>query len=182
MLTILLSVILCVLIYYKIQKSANFWKNQNITHDKSLPLIGNLWQVISQKKHFVEIAKDLYDKYPDDRYLGFLLFKEKIIDFFRYIGCMQLTIPTVLITDINLIKQIGVTDFDSFHDHTFLVTPDIDPFISKSLINLKGEEWKQMRATLSPVFTSSKMKNMYHLICECSENFTKHFQGKKIRN
>jgi hypothetical protein len=32
-----------------------------------------------------------------------------------------------------------------------------------------GQRWRDMRATLSPVFTSSKMKTMFVLVSECSE-------------
>ena len=59
-------------------------------------------------------------------------------------------------------------------------TNDIDPLLSKSLINLLGEQWKQMRATLSPAFTSSKMRTMFHLMAECAENFTHHFKNKEL--
>jgi cytochrome P450 family 9 len=32
-----------------------------------------------------------------------------------------------------------------------------------------GQRWRDMRSTLSPVFTSSKMKTMFVLVSECSE-------------
>jgi hypothetical protein len=32
-----------------------------------------------------------------------------------------------------------------------------------------GQRWRDMRSTLSPVFTSSKMKTMFMLVSECSE-------------
>ena len=35
-----------------------------------------------------------------------------------------------------------------------------------------GDKWHEMRATLSPSFTSSKMKNLFCLIEECARNFT----------
>ena len=47
------------------------------------------------------------------------------------------------------------------------------------LKEIVGEKWHQMRATLSPSFTSSKMKAMCSLIEECAENFTKFFWEKK---
>nr|XP_015838493.1 PREDICTED: cytochrome P450 9e2 isoform X3 [Tribolium castaneum] len=163
MLTIILSVIFCALIYYKLMKPANFWKKRNITHVPSWPLVGNMLDSIIQKKHILEISTDIYKKYPDDRYVGY----------------MQFTNPTLLIRDIDLIKQIGVKIFDSFHDHVTAAGIETEPLLNQSLISLHGEDWKRMRATLSPAFTSSKMKNMYHLIYECSENFAQHFQDGK---
>ncbi|XP_074035467.1 cytochrome P450 9e2-like [Leptinotarsa decemlineata] len=47
-------------------------------------------------------------------------------------------------------------------------------------INLQapGKKWRVMRPILSPSFTSSKMRMMFELISECSENFIKHFHKK----
>jgi cytochrome P450 family 9 len=96
----------------------------------------------------------------------------------RYVGYMQFTTPVLLVKDLDLIKQIGVKEFEHFHDHMNFISPERDPLLSENLLNLTGNKWKQMRATLSPVFTSSKMRNMYHLIGECAKNFAKHFEGK----
>jgi len=35
--------------------------------------------------------------------------------------------------------------------------------------SLTGQKWKDMRSTLSPAFTSSKMRNMFVLITECGK-------------
>jgi cytochrome P450 family 9 len=91
---------------------------------------------------------------------------------------MQFTTPVLMIKDLDLIKQIGVKEFDHFHDHLGLPNAERDPLLAKSLINLTADKWKQMRATLSPIFTGSKMRNMYHLMGQCAENFAKHFEGK----
>lgn len=89
---------------------------------------------------------------------------------------MQFTRPVLLIRDVDLIRQITTTDFDHFHDH---YKPQNDPLLSKILINLSGHQWRQMRATLSPVFTTSSMKIMYPLMTECAHDFVGHFRGKE---
>lgn len=45
----------------------------------------------------------------------------------------------------------------------------------KNQTKLSGSKWKNMRVTLSPSFTSSKMKMMFKLISEVSEQFVEHF-------
>jgi cytochrome P450 family 9 len=162
MLTLLLGIILGALIYYKLIKPSKYWEEKGITHVPSWPIIGNMGAFLTRKKHFLDIAADIYKNFPNERYVGY----------------MQFSTPVLLIKDLDLIKQIGVKEFDHFHDHLGLTNTARDPLLSKSLLNLKGDTWKQMRATLSPAFTSSKMRNMYHLIGECAENFAKCFEGK----
>lgn len=42
----------------------------------------------------------------------------------------------------------------------------------------KGLRWKEMRATLSGTFTSSKMKHMFDTINDAAENFVQFFLNK----
>lgn len=61
----------------------------------------------------------------------------------------------------------------------------MDELFGNSLISMQGEKWRQMRATLSPAFTGSKMRQMFELISECADEIVKHFhekskQGEKI--
>jgi cytochrome P450 family 9 len=162
MLSVLLGIIFGALIYYKLIKPSNYWEERGIPHVPSWPIVGNMGAFFRRKKHFFEITSDIYKKFPNERYVGY----------------MQFTIPVLLIKDLDLIKQIGVKEFDHFHDHLSVKSIELDPLLSKTLFHLTGYKWKQMRTTLSPVFTSGKLRNMYHLIGECAENFAKHFEGK----
>lgn len=85
-----------------------------------------------------------------------------------------------MIKDPELIKQITVKDFDHFVNHQKLISEDIDPMFGKNLTALTDQKWKDMRATLSPSFTSSKMKTMFTLISESAHDFVEYF--KKNQN
>ncbi|KAJ8965320.1 hypothetical protein NQ314_004214 [Rhamnusium bicolor] len=80
--------------------------------------------------------------------------------------------------DPELIKQVTVKDFDHFTDHRSFIPEGVDPLWSKNLFFLKGQKWRDMRAILSPSFTSAKMRSMFLLMTECSENFVQHFLKK----
>lgn len=75
------------------------------------------------------------------------------------------------IRDPELIKQITVKDFEHFLDHRSLI--EVGPLFGKSLFMLTGQKWRDMRATLSPAFTGSKMRQMFQLVVDCSEQTTK---------
>lgn len=84
--------------------------------------------------------------------------------------------PTLLLRDSDLIKQLTVKDFDNFMDHRSIIPEEVDPLLGKNLFSLKGQKWRDMRATLSPSFTSSKMKAMFTLISDCARDFVEHFK------
>ncbi|KAJ8916089.1 hypothetical protein NQ315_004455 [Exocentrus adspersus] len=96
----------------------------------------------------------------------------------RYSGIYQLSVPTLVVRDPDLIKQMTVKDFDHFTDHRTFIPEESDPLWGKNLFALKGERWREMRAILSPSFTSSKMRFMFGLMQESAETFVKHFLDK----
>jgi len=55
---------------------------------------------------------------------------------------------------------------------------NVDRIFGKSLFCLLGQKWRDMRATLSPIFTGSKMKSMFGLISAHADDFMIHFERK----
>lgn len=82
----------------------------------------------------------------------------------------------MVVRDPDLLKYLAVKKFDHFPDHSNNIDPDCDPMFGKNLLALKGDRWRDMRATLSPAFTSSKMKALFSFMIECAEEFTKYFE------
>lgn len=70
-------------------------------------------------------------------------------------GCYASTMPSLIPTSPELLKDIFVKNFESFHDRGFPVNKEIDP-LSAHLFMLNGQEWKDLRSKLSPTFTSGK--------------------------
>lgn len=96
---------------------------------------------------------------------------------FRFIGVYEFRNPIVLVNDPELIKQITVKDFDHFIDHRFTIDPNVEPMFGRNLVSIKGNKWREMRATLSPAFTGSKMRNMFFLVTECAEELIKYLNS-----
>lgn len=99
-----------------------------------------------------------------------------------YCGLYQTTLPILLIRDTEIIKQITVKDFDHFTDHWNFIASNIEPIWSKNLFSLKGDQWRAMRATLSPTFTSSKMRLMFELMEKSAQQYVDFYlkQDKNI--
>lgn len=101
----------------------------------------------------------------------------KICIFFnrRISGFFDFRIPQYIVRDPEAIKRIAINDFDHFEDHRNLIDESVDKVFGNMLFMMKGERWRQMRATLSPAFTGSKMRQMFGLVTECADNMTNHF-------
>jgi cytochrome P450 family 9 len=83
-----------------------------------------------------------------------------------------------VVNDPSIIKQITVKDFDSFVNHDNLLDESVDKLGGKNLIQLLDERWRTMRNSLSPIFTSAKMKMMFGILTDCAQEFIEHFDEK----
>lgn len=84
-----------------------------------------------------------------------------------------------LVRDPEIIRQIGVKEFDHFMNHRQIFDTENGGLFSLSLFTMRDQKWKDMRSTLSPAFTGSKMRLMFDLIREVSEQGTKFLKTHK---
>ena len=75
--------------------------------------------------------------------------------------------PILAINDIELVKRIKVKDFNHFVDgwddnmaKNQKLGGDLDTLFNSHMGNAKEGEWRDIRSSFSPIFTSGKMKGM----------------------
>ncbi|XP_031624495.1 probable cytochrome P450 9f2 [Contarinia nasturtii] len=122
----------------------------------------NVYAMISGKIDVFQFSQRHYDEYPD----------EPIYGISGLIG------PQYFVRDPEICKQIFIKDFDHFEDRKGFINEKVDELWGKSLFSLHGDKWHQMRATLSPAFTGSKMRQMFELVSECADDIVKHFMNR----
>ncbi|XP_055308854.1 probable cytochrome P450 9f2 isoform X2 [Sitodiplosis mosellana] len=93
----------------------------------------------------------------------------------RIFGAFDFNIRQYVVRDPEVYKLLAIKDFDHFCDHRVIISEEIDELFGNSLISMHGEKWRQMRATLSPAFTGSKMRLMFELVSECADGIVEHF-------
>ncbi|NP_001103404.1 cytochrome P450, family 9, subfamily a, polypeptide 19 [Bombyx mori] len=142
---------LALLLYLK--QTYSYFSKHEIKSVTPLPILGNMGKIVFKFNHLVDDISQLYNNFPEERFVG------------RY----EFVNPVIYIRDIEIVKRITIKDFEHFLDHRTIVNEDSDPMFGRNLFSLKGQEWKDMRSTLSPAFTSSKMKLMMPLIVEVGE-------------
>ncbi|KAB0794258.1 hypothetical protein PPYR_13878 [Photinus pyralis] len=152
LLIVIALVAIAVFIFREIYKLQH-WKRLSVPYDGGVPLFGNLAQAMLQKRAIALIQKDLYEKYSNHRYFGYFMF----------------TCPSLVIRDLDLVKQICIRDFDHFTDHREFLPVDADPFWNKILFARKGRDWHDFRKLVAPAFTQSKMKQMFPYMTECAD-------------
>lgn len=78
--------------------------------------------------------------------------------------------PFFFIRDPELAKLVCIKEFDHFTDHLYTINENIDPLFGNALISLSGKKWREMRSTLSPAFTGSKMRQMLNLVVDTTNS------------
>ena len=81
--------------------------------------------------------------------------------------------PVLHVADPELIKAIMVKDFHLFVNRHKLMKAG-NSVTKHNLNHLTGEEWKRVRAIVSPTFSSGKMRQLCARVRECATRFTKH--------
>jgi len=151
----LISVITAIFIglYFHFTRNFNFWQKLGIPYVKPTPFVGNLKECVLLKTTIGEQLQRIYNEHSDKPYVGIFSFDK----------------PSLLIRDLELVKDILVKDFHNFMDRTFTIEDRFDPPFGNGLAILKGSLWLHLRTNLTPVFTSSKMNMTFYLMDTCGK-------------
>jgi cytochrome P450 family 6 len=144
------SVLAVVYVYFK--KSFSYWKNRNVPYVEPIFPAGNFAEALLLRKTIGQVHQSSYRKLEGKKYGGIYSFTE----------------PRFLLRDPDIIKTVLVKDFQSFHDHGLFRDEDLEPLLGH-LFLIGGSRWKNLRAKLTPTFSSGKMKMMFQTFVECGQ-------------
>ncbi|XP_063607463.1 cytochrome P450 9e2-like [Penaeus indicus] len=127
-----------------------YWANKGVPTPPVLPFIGHAHKLLIPQK-MCDFEREAYLNYGGSKLCGYYSFHE----------------PMLLVGDPELLRHIYVKDFDHFTDRRILNLPSEKDRVMANMLTMKtGEEWKKLRAIMSPTFTSGKMKGMFPLVCQ----------------
>ncbi|CAL8144564.1 unnamed protein product [Orchesella dallaii] len=98
---------------------------------------------------------------------------EKISE--KYAGFYDLVGPCILVKDLEILKKVLIKDFDYFIDRRPFFSGAREPLITKMLFSLFGEEWKGVRTSLTPTFTTGKIRRMMENFNQVGNAWVKNF-------
>ncbi|CAG7784925.1 unnamed protein product [Allacma fusca] len=124
--------------------NSSYWKDRGVPEAKTE---NPLMKFIQMDFDFVKGDTQVYNQ-----------LKEK-----GFGGAMEFWNPVMFITDLDLMKNIYIKDFNSFVNRRGFDLKEIDPHMHYLLGNHNGEAWKGLRSKMTPSFSTGKMRRMFHL-------------------
>ena len=145
----LLLISLVSFLYFYITRKWGSFKAQGVAEmPNSFPFGSEIArQMFTGKIHGISAASLAYDRFPDERFVGAFTFAN----------------GSVIVNDVELVRRVLVKDFDHFTGRRpFGINEEVEfnRYFSYMLTMIDGERWKSLRSTLSPVFSSGKLKAM----------------------
>nr|XP_018896715.1 PREDICTED: probable cytochrome P450 6a14 [Bemisia tabaci] len=143
------SVALCAAYY--LHKKYSYWAKRDVPYVKPDSwFFGNTKEMIFQRESTTFMFARLYNELAGHKFGGYYRNHK----------------PFLVLRDPELIRLIFVKNFSHFHDRNTPDERDFDP-LSKHLLNLRGQRWKNVRYKLTPTFSSGKLKGMHELMQAC---------------
>ena len=146
----LISVLsIATVLYLYTTHKQNFFRKLGIAGPKPIPFLGVLPQLMKKGPFRMDI--DLVRKYG------------------KCFGVFVGNAPSLMVSDPEMIRQICIKEFPNFINRSEIIRlPDS---WRNSLIGALGDHWKFLRGTISPTFSTRKLRNMSSILDTCLETF-----------
>jgi cytochrome P450 family 6 len=148
---VLLAIALTAICVY-FRASFSYWKKRGVPTLKPKPPFGDLNDAIFRGKSVQQVVTEFYKDFDGQKFGGIYSF----------------AIPSLLLRDLEIIKDVLVKDFDKFHSRGVLISEEKEP-LQGHLFALSGSKWRNLRVKLSPTFTTGKIKMMFGTLVDCGK-------------
>nr|CAB3235800.1 cytochrome P450 CYP3-like member 2 [Phallusia mammillata] len=148
---ILLATVL-VLVWFYVHQKLQFLKKLNIPHHPpSIRKLGTIGYIFDNPKQF--FLKDLEMKRKFGTVYG------------TYTGWA----PRIVISDPDILKQIMIKEFNIFYDRQKSLLKISGEVLNNGLTNISGNKWRRVRHTMSPLFSTVKLRSMMRVLDTCAD-------------
>ncbi|XP_068622807.1 cytochrome P450 6k1-like [Battus philenor] len=135
-----LTVLIVLWIFWKWNRTRSYWRERNVPHDPPHPVLGSLTFLLKQNPGIW--MREVYNRF-NTPYVGIWLFWR----------------PALIINSPDIARRVLVKDAALFRDR-YLAGGKNDPIGSLNLFTVKDPLWSSIRKSLTPVFTSAKLRNL----------------------
>ena len=141
------------LIFLFLKQKFSYWKNRGVPYIEPVIPFGNT-KGLGKNLHISDFMINMYQQLKSKGPIG------GIYIFIR---------STAVVTDLDLVRQILVKDFSTFSNRGSYYNEVDDP-LSAHLVNIEDDNWKNLRAKLTPTFSSGKLKMMFQTVLDVSDH------------
>nr|ASX93987.1 cytochrome P450 CYP321C6 [Zygaena filipendulae] len=131
----------------------NYWKKRGVIFYTKNKVLGPIWEFLTKKRPLFAIMTDIYKEYPDA----------------PAVGVGMLLTPTLYVKDPQNVHNVFQADFQSFYHRGVEVTDE--DHLAQNILLLNGIKWKLLRQSMTPLFTSAKLRNMYYILDKSAQDF-----------
>ncbi|KAG0722068.1 Cytochrome P450 3A11 [Chionoecetes opilio] len=147
----------------------SYWSSRGVPSPPALPFLGHVHKAFFINKRMWESFQENYTKFYHSSMFG-------LYEFFR---------PVLVTWNADIMRHILVKDFESFidrRDFNMKTGHERDELMAEILTLKTGAEWKNLRAIMSPTFTSGKIKSMFPLVCDKADALVKFSMKEAAEN
>ena len=156
---------LMVAAYLFVTRKFNYWSKRGVKELPPTPFVGNFMDCLLSRTSASEFVRDLYEHGEGLPFLGFYIFDK----------------PYLLIRDPQLVKHVLVKDFSYFADRYASGDEKNDRLGYANVFLMKNPGWKSLRAKLTPIFTSGKLKKMFELMLAVADDLGTHLDSLHLK-
>ncbi|XP_017853315.1 probable cytochrome P450 308a1 [Drosophila busckii] len=136
-------------------RSSHWWRN-SVAGPLGCPLVGNMWQFACGLRSYGDIYAQLYNSYPELRYVGFYRLGNE---------------PALLVRDQQLLRELLVgASFAHCADNALCLDAQRDALAWHNPFVACGDLWRQRRGELLPLFTPHRLRQCTpHIAQACAQ-------------
>ncbi|KAI8507021.1 Thromboxane-A synthase [Branchiostoma belcheri] len=149
-LTWILAALLPILIYLYHNRQLSVFKKMGVPAPRQWPIVGDF---------FGQLKRGLWA--PDYQV-------EMMRQYGKVYGVFSGSSPILIVSDPEMLREIFIKQFHNFsrRNAEFMTLNTIPS--GRYLINLSGEDWKNIRTTITPAFSTGKLKQMVGQLNRCA--------------
>jgi len=146
--TVWITITLVYFLYKRVTSCYRFFSDRGIPGPKPIPFIGDVWGI--WRRNLPEYGLEMFRKYGN------------------IYGTFEGLSPNLWVNDTKIIRSVFVKDFSHFVNRRNFDVGETK-VLRKMLSLLTDQEWKEVRAALSPTFTTGKIKRYSTQMKECTD-------------
>lgn len=147
--------------FFVLKRRAAYFKKHGIPNLGSQ--LDKTWKSLTGRMNLIEL---------DD-----LVYKEAIKTKAPIVGiCDVFGQSNLYITDLDLLRHIKIKDFDHFVNLRPVKTQKSSKYFTKMLFIMENEQWKGIRAKLTPAFSTGKIRRMFAIFQNSSERLNEYIK------